>query len=519
MIFRAARPGAVALLTMLALATGRVAPAAEVAPEALLPSYYDAYLRGFGLALVSSRDGRNGGRIEAYETADRQLTLIVDGRACESPECGTFLDNTLGYLNTRMTAGGGRFIEVTEQDFAAEFAADGISNVSAGYLLPGALRFWTFSAGDEARLPSAERLEALSLIVDRHRLDRARAESNVHVGHWTPQLRAAAEKLEQANSRDVAVKLLEVVLAHEPSDLKAHALYAEISPDRDAAATSAGIVFDNAESADLVARAAKVLDREVPAVDGLPSLRPGETGLQLVLVALPPCDLRLVEDAAALYAKSTGMPAKLVRLDQPWDFGEPDRVPGEKRLREMLASLPGSTGDFTGWTRERYAAELEKVAAGADALSRYRLRKFVADFMRAPGQYRVGPFVERLSHLLKPYRSGDRRTVYVGVTAANIYDGDLNYLFSGYKPMGGEGVSILSYAMMTAEATRERFETRQRLGERLAKEMIPAAFKQLDLPRPADPTDPYSYSSGTDRLDQKTLRLSQPTREALDRLR
>jgi hypothetical protein len=53
----------------------------------------------------------------------------------------------------------------------------------------------------------------------------------------------------------------------------------------------------------------------------------------------------------------------------------------------------------------------------------------------------------------------------------------------------------------------------------LAIEMVPAALKQLEIPRPADPTDPYSYSSGVPRLKEKTLTLSPPTQEALDRLR
>jgi hypothetical protein len=49
--------------------------------------------------------------------------------------------------------------------------------------------------------------------------------------------------------------------------------------------------------------------------------------------------------------------------------------------------------------------------------------------------------------------------------------------------------------------------------------MVPAAFKQLEIPRPADPTDPYSDAGSVPRLKEKTLTLSPPTQEALDRLR
>jgi len=49
--------------------------------------------------------------------------------------------------------------------------------------------------------------------------------------------------------------------------------------------------------------------------------------------------------------------------------------------------------------------------------------------------------------------------------------------------------------------------------------LVPASLQQLGIARPTDPTDPYSYSSGVDRLAQKTLTLSPATREALERFR
>ena len=72
---------------------------------------------------------------------------------------------------------------------------------------------------------------------------------------------------------------------------------------------------------------------------------------------------------------------------------------------------------------------------------------------------------------------------------------------------------------MQARKLGEDYESRSRLVERLTKELVPASLKQLEIPRPADPTNPYSYSSGVGRLAQKSLRLSKPTREALDHFR
>jgi hypothetical protein len=53
----------------------------------------------------------------------------------------------------------------------------------------------------------------------------------------------------------------------------------------------------------------------------------------------------------------------------------------------------------------------------------------------------------------------------------------------------------------------------------MAKELVPASLKQLRIPRSTDPTCPYSYSSGVERLDQKTLTLSDEVKQALNKLR
>jgi len=174
---------------------------------------------------------------------------------------------------------------------------------------------------------------------------------------------------------------------------------------------------------------------------------------------------------------------------------------------------------LSGWTLARYQAALLKGAEGKDAFTRYSTGVFVDKLEGAPGQYAVERFLPRFLELTGPHRSTDTRTMYVRVTEANIYAGDTNFLFSLYGTTEAARGSILSYAMMRATATGEPFQSRHRLAERLAKEMVPASLKSLGVPRPADPTDPYSYSDGLDRLAQKTLILSEPTREALDKLR
>jgi predicted Zn-dependent protease len=296
-------------------------------------------------------------------------------------------------------------------------------------------------------------------------------------------------------------------------------LLADLALDPAARQASARVVFDNAEELELRRRAAQVLGEEIPDMEDLPYIQPGERGLQLILVALPPCDVQIVREAAALFTEVTGVPAKLVQLHADWNFGSPDRVPRQKTIQRFLASLPGGPADFSGWKMEDYEAALRQRLGDAAPLDRFHITQFLEDFPTWSGQYHVVPPLNVLAALVAEYRTSDFRTVYVGVTAANIYDEDVNYLFSAYAGSLGQGVSLLSYAMTTAKELGEANQSRPRLVDRLTKEMIPAAFKALGLPRPADPSDPYSYSSGIKRTDQKRLKLSPPTREALDKLR
>jgi len=48
---------------------------------------------------------------------------------------------------------------------------------------------------------------------------------------------------------------------------------------------------------------------------------------------------------------------------------------------------------------------------------------------------------------------------------------------------------------------------------------VRACIAASALARPVDPTDPYSYAHSVARVDEKTLTLSEPTKQALDNFR
>jgi predicted Zn-dependent protease len=385
--------------------------------------------------------------------------------------------------------------------------------------LPAAIEVWTRVTAEISPLAEEPYLSEVRKVLNRRRYEDAKSGGNVDTGVWSKEIALYARDLRAAQKSDEALAVLAQLIVWAPSDFEAQIDFAEATKDVAAARVSALVVWDNAEDEGLRARAAKLTGRAEPKFASLDFLEPGMRGLQVVLVPLPPCDLRLIEEAARQFSSSFEIPVKIARLPVDWTWQAPDRVYREREVRATIMQKSGGPVDFGAWSKDRYATELAKVTVNDDPLARYWIADFLKSFDSKPEQYNVDRYLAQLGVLLKPFRDSDRRTMFVGVTGNDIYSGDANFLFSGTTTAEGNLVSLLSYARMRSSATGEAFESRKRVVQRLAKEMVPAALKQIEIARPADPTDPYSYSSGVQRLDEKSLTLSTSTREALDKFR
>jgi predicted Zn-dependent protease len=181
--------------------------------------------------------------------------------------------------------------------------------------------------------------------------------------------------------------------------------------------------------------------------------------------------------------------------------------------------MKGENVKFTNWKKENYIEELKNAAGQKDALTRYYVKELIQKVDKEQGQYYVDTYLNWFLTKLEQYRSNDYKTMYVGITAINIYSGDNNYIFSLHMNNNETQASILSYFMMQAKNLSEEHESRNRLIERIAKELVPASLKSLKLPRSTDPTCPYSYSNGVSRLDEKTLQLSDSVKSAIDNIK
>ena len=133
-------------------------------------------------------------------------------------------------------------------------------------------------------------------------------------------------------------------------------------------------------------------------------------------------------------------------------------------------------------------------------------------------QWDADPIMGWLSQAITPFFSNDPNTMVVGITELDIFSGETNYVFSVYGGLNDTPVSILSYAKMRAKLTGEN-QSRKRLTERTAKELVPASLKKLGIARSIDPSCPYSYSSGLQRLEEKSTNLSEPVKNEIERIK
>lgn len=454
-----------------------------------------------------------------YSTGDRSMGLSVELIKCDRPRGKAIFNNMLRYLNKQIGDHRGQFREITETEVHAEILEQDVERSVFAYILPNSIQIWTFSVKQGSVYALQDKFTIIRSMTNRQRYTEALAEGNVSMGSWGPQIHEYASALLKSGKRKEALSVLKNLLATSPYNYEAHLDFVTNTKDLAAATNSAKIVMENAENSKLLSQAAKFLGRNLSGFESVPILSTNETGPQVILIPLLPCSPWFLDDVAETYQKMTEIPVKIRRLKEKWNWSVPDRIPHQRTARGLLVRMKGENIDFTNWTKEKYVEALRSSVATENALSKYYVKDLIARIEKGTGQYFVDPYLDRLCKILKAYRSNDNRTMYVGITEANIYSGDNNYLFSLGRVRGKSLASILSYHMMLASTFQDEYESRQRLTERIAKELVPASLKQLRIPRSTDPRCPYSYSSSVSRLDEKTLRLSGPLKNALKKLK
>jgi len=507
------------LITALAAHAQSNAPSRRELPSFLASYYVDAFDIVAKDMVLKKQEKKDNLSSYFYDSPDHLANLALESFTCERDRCQVLYDNAVKYFDKVATENGGRFRQATPTEFAVEWKTGPTENFSFVAKLPSSVLFSTYVAQLDRRVDIAALLAKLGVAVNHQRYDQALGMDQVQMGLWNTAIHSYARELLQSSKQDEALSVLKNLIATSPFNYQAHIEIVENTHDPAAARSSAIVVYDNAEDPTLVAKAGRYLGYKEPDFSALPVINKDDGGLHVVLIALPPCDLRIVGEAAQLYEKATGIPVRVSRLAEDLRPGAPSRIPDQRRIQQVIIQKQGPNIEFTGWNLERYKSELLKTVETGSVLARFSMEDFVAKLNSRPGQYDARPYAEGLADMLAKYRPQDIRAMYVGLTGSDIFLGDTNFVFSANVAKNGTGTSLLSYNRMMASMTGERYESRNRLAERLAKQLVPATLSALGIARPADPTDPYSYADSIERVNQKTLTLSGPTKDALDKFR
>jgi len=512
-VLRLARAGAASL--PLALAGGSGLAQQSLRP-AYLPPYYEPLfaepaspLELLGHNVQEKLDGYY------YRSADGALMQAVERIGCSRQDCPVLLNGIVQGID-QQEAQEVSFDALGGEDvFATIFKEQSVSYAHI-YRLPNALLIFSYAVPADAHLRRTRQksdfaalFERTRAFADRQRYEEALAAGNVEMGSWGDSIRAHAFRLLSDGAKHEAVAVLQELVKTSPLDFEAHLALMENTDDPETARASAEALVGNVEGREPYVKAARRIGRTPVELDAVPPLEKGLAGLHLVLIPLGEVDLDLLGAAGELYREATGIPVSLRRLPAPWAPGRPDRP---------FLVFNGDIVNFGGRSAEAFVEQL-RASLPDTALNRFAAADFERLLGKSDGQFDANRLLPLFLEKIRSHVSADRRVMYVGVTAQNIFADEARYLFNLYTEVDGVRGSLFSYRMLTAEIFDAAQQSRSRLAERIAKELVPASFHSLGIPRATDPRDPYSYSSGVDRVDQKTLKLSRPVAEALDKLR
>lgn len=360
------------------------------------------------------------------------------------------------------------------------------------------------SYGEKIRLHAGEEQYTLAL-----------REGNINMGAWAQSIHAYAQLL--AERKDLkAEKVYRNLLQRNASNYQAHLEFSRLATDESLRTECLRIILRDAEDTELLKEASGLLGLSSPTWDDYPVLSEKDEGFRVVLIPLPPCNLWMLEEVAKTYESMTTIPVCIRRLPEAWTFPDQKRSVYRRDLEKIAFSLLPDNPNVKAWSQADLQKTLMKAAKEKDPESVPYLEALFKRIEEGEFQWDASPLVATLNKRVQKVLPSNKYTMVVGITGNDIYGDNTRYLFSLHG--GGRApLSVLSYSRMKAYPGEN--PSRKRLAERCAKELVPASLKSLYIPRSIDPSCPYSYANGIQRLDEKTKTLSPVLVAEIERIR
>ena len=384
------------------------------------------------------------------------------------------------------------------------------------YGTPEGAYWWKYKVLKNFKIDFKNYIEKITLAAREHQYVVAAKNGNVIMGRWGDSIYEFAKLLLNRNDPRT-ISVYKALLKTNPSKYHAQIEYASISKNKEEAKQCALIVKKNAEEKELLDAAALVLKNETPNTSPK-ILSKKDNGLSVILIPIEPCNPWLLDEIAAAYEEITSIPVVIRRLPVKMPRFEPSRSVYRSHLENIASNIWKTKSDFNDWSLSKLKSEIMEIAKKEGPQAVTSINFLFKKMDEAGYQWDCDPIRNWLSQAIVPYYSNDPNTMVVGITELNIFAGNSNFVFSSFGGLRDTPVSILSYAIMTAKLTGEK-QSRKRLVKRAAKELVPASLKKLNIPRSTDPSCPYSYSDGLQRLDEKTLDLSESVKKEIARIK
>ena len=389
-------------------------------------------------------------------------------------------------------------------------------SVNLLYGTPEGAYLWKYKVPNTFETNYENYIGKITSVAREHQYNVVLKYGNVIMGRWESSVHEFAKLLATQNDPK-ATKIYKNLLQTSPSNYDAQIEYISITKNKEEAIQRARIVERDAEEESLLNASAKILHKDVPSISSYPLLDSKDKGLKVILIPLLPCNPWLLGEIALTYEKITTIPVVIRRLPVDWTVPQPSRS-GYRHYLEKIANIWKTKSNFGDWSLSKLKEEIMKKAKEGGPQAVTSINQIFKKMEKVGYQWDAGPIMGWLSQEIAPYFSKDPNTMVVGITELDIYSGETNFVFSLFGGLKDSPVSILSYAKMRAKLTGEN-QSRKRLTERAAKELVPASLKRLGIPRSMDPSCPYSYSSGLQRLEEKTMNLSEPVKKEIERIK
>ncbi|MDD2466537.1 MAG: hypothetical protein PHI97_21275 [Desulfobulbus sp.] len=318
------------------------------------------------------------------------------------------------------------------------------------------------------------------------------------------------DRLLEENQQDDAEKYIIQGLEHFPWNLKYQIVYAEMlakKGNQAKAEEKAALVFEYGETDALIERARKILKKDLlPEFTAISTL-PG-TDYSVVLVPFQGCDKWLVARIKEELSITLHIPVFIQTINTKYPTSSRDRRQATiGRLRKEFIKNIADIQVADGLKKLDLTKDDLKTEDNVLKLMKYLLRNsgieeiakfnaYLKDSIGKEPQWNADQLNSILFQSVNSYRRNN--VAYLGITNADIYANDYNFLFGWAGSLGG----VVSYHRFTADFNNE-IPNQDRLIKRTLMQCLASVGRIYGIKNCTDPMCARAYPNSLPEHDAK----------------